>query len=227
MGSVAESRTTVSSTSMQEASCRWTTGSRSRPDSQEPGEGRGPSPRCRSASGQRRDGVGPGLDGREDGIIAVGGYPDLFAPEGDVVDLPVRIVALEGRREGVLLADVDCVPTHGGREVLIGNHSRDCAVERCNGGRTCINGTDDLGFVVLEFDTCSISLAGLGNRALGDTGNFVRGAAPGVAAQDGCNDGVESGDALNGCSEFPDCGLGDALLNKVSHSVSLPPFAGL
>lgn len=49
---------------------------------------------CLCPSGQFRLGIGPGLDGGEDGVIAVGGHPDLVPREGDGIDLTVRVVAL-------------------------------------------------------------------------------------------------------------------------------------
>ncbi len=46
-------------------------------------------------SRQRRDEIGPGLDGVADGVVLSGRYPDGLSGEGDVVVVAGRVVALE------------------------------------------------------------------------------------------------------------------------------------
>jgi hypothetical protein len=67
-----------------------------------------------------------------------------------------------------------------------------------------------------------ISLTALADRALGDASDIVGGAAPRVDGDDPCNQGVERGDVLNRYGELSHCGLGDALLNKISHFLLAP-----
>ena len=173
-------------------------------------------------SGKFRLGVSPGLDGREDGIITVGRYPDLVAAEGHVVDLPACIVALERRRESVLFGNVYGIATHSGRECGVCEDGSHCGVE-CSHGR-CPGGgiADNLGFHVLELDPCGISFTALAHRVLGDAADIVGSAAPRVAGDDSGDQGVEGRDVCNRRSQFADCSLRNALLNKISHFLLAP-----
>lgn len=120
-----------------------------------------------------------------------------------LVDLAGCIAALERRREAVLFSDVDSIATHGGRQGGVGEDGSDGAIERGHGGGPCVGVADNLGFRVLELDPCGVSLTALADRALGDASDIVGGAAPRVAGNDPCNQGVERGDVLNRLRRAP------------------------
>jgi len=189
------------------------------------GEERIPSSRCQGTSGQFRLGVGPGLDGGQDGVIAVGGDPDLLPAEGHVVDLPACVMALERRREGVFIGNMDGVATHRGCESSICGDGRHCGIEGRYRGCTGIDGPDNLCLDVLVLDPCGVPFPALGNRVLGDSCDIIRSATPGIAGDDPGDQGVEGRDVCNRRGQFADCGLGDTLLDKISHFVSLPPHS--
>ena len=82
--------------------------------------------------------------------------------------------------------------------------------------------TDDLRLVVL-LDPGGVALAADRDRVLRDPAEIVGGAPPGVPGDDPGDQGVEAGNVSDRCRELPHCGLCDALLNEISHSVLLLP----
>ncbi len=67
-----------------------------------------------AVSRQGGNGVGPCLDECTDGVVRIGGDPDLVPAERDVVHLAVRVVALQGARVGLGLGVTGRVSAHGG-----------------------------------------------------------------------------------------------------------------
>ncbi len=90
-----------------------------------------------------------------------------------------------------------------------------------------IDGPDDLYLDVLVLDPSGVPFPALGNRVLGEPCDIIRSAPPGIAGDDPGDQGVEGRDVCNRRGQFADCGLGDTLLDKISHFVFSPaPFQG-
>ena len=80
-------------------------------------------------SGQFRHGIGPGLDFGADGFILVGQEGYLVPGKHHIVDLAVRIVALDGHGIRVVVGIV------GGRSPVCGRDGRSAEQGGCTGGK--------------------------------------------------------------------------------------------
>jgi len=173
-------------------------------------------------SGQCRDRVCPLLDEREDGVTLVGGDPDLVAGEGQVVDLPGRVVAPDRDGIGLPVGKVDRVATHRGGDLGIGEElgldGRECRRRRC----TDADGPHGGGLVVFVCDTGAVTLPGLCDRGHRDSPDLVGRAAQRVGGDEGVDDGVDGCCVCERCTQGAGRTLRDALLDKVCHVADTP-----
>jgi len=168
-------------------------------------------------SGQCGNGVCPGLDGRKDCVRFVGGDTDLFAGKRHVVDLPGRVVALDGGRIPLGIRVVHRVPAHGGGKVGV---RKDCglrAVEPGHGSGPGGHVPDSVRFKILEIDPGGIAFPGLVHGRHGAAGRFVCSAPEGIGIQDTLDDPCKGGDIRYRSCKLTGCRLDIALLDKICH----------
>lgn len=171
-----------------------------------------------SRSGKGRHGIGPCLDESQDSVVAVRGDADLIAGEGHVVELSGKVAAPQGDLIGLSLGVDRRVAAHRGRHLGVGGelglHGGEGRSGRCRHADL----SDGLSVVVLVEDAGYVDLSGDGHRVHCDTALLVGGAPKLVGGDDRIRDGLDRGCVCNRCGQLAECGLGDALLNKVCHS---------
>src|SRR5208337_4603629 len=142
-------------------------------------------------SREGRLGVGPGLDLRPDRLVLVRGDDDPGAAEVDAVHFAVGVMALEGRRVG-LVFEVPCRdPAVCGVEVSCGKDRSSAGVEPGEAGVPVGDVPDNFCIVVLVLDLRGVGLAGLFHTGVCYTSGHVGYTSEGVRYDDCLDDRVE------------------------------------
>ncbi len=176
-----------------------------------------------NGSRERRDGVCPCFDDREDRVGTVGTDADLVTGEGHVVELARRVVAPQHDGIGIPLEVVRCVSSHRGGHLGVADDLGLHGSKGCGGRCTDGHVSHGLCVVILEDDPAIVVLAGLGNRVHSHTASLVCSTPEGVGTDDGVDHGVERSNIRKRSGKLTGRGLGDALFNKVCHFLILLP----
>ena len=171
------------------------------------------------ARGER---VLPGLNIRPDCVIRVRGDGDPVAAEVHH-EFAVRVVALQGCREGILPEIVD----HGAtvcRADRSGCKDRShTGIELCQGVELVAARPDGLGFGVLINELRGVCLLGLLDRGVALTGSHIRYTLKGIVGDDRLDDRVERRNIRNGFGKGAGRTLDICTLYEICHT-SLPPL---
>ena len=156
-------------------------------------------------SGQCRHRVGPGLELCPDAVVRVRGEAHALPAEGDHVDLPVRVVALQGRGEGVPCRVVDRSAVVGRVQAGSPGQGRDTGIVSCD----CVEGVRGIAPLlcvgVLVHDLRRVRFLGLLYRLVIYTGGLIGCAGKRVAGKDRLDDRVERRHVCDGGCECSRC----------------------
>ena len=168
--------------------------------------------------GENCHGVRPGLNIRPDCVIRVRGDGDPVAAEVHHVELAVRVMAPQGRAEGVLVEVVDHGTPLGRADRSSSEHRSHTGIELCQRVELVAARANGLGLGVPVDELRGVGLLGLLDRVVALTGGHIRYTCKRVVVNDGLDDRVERRNVYNGFSKGADCTLDICFLYEICHA---------